>query len=72
MTPARTFLPFSRPVIDEATIAAVADVLRSGWITSGPQVKSFEAKLSDYFGGRPALTFRCASDCRVVPEKRQQ
>ncbi|KAA6094506.1 MULTISPECIES: fimbria/pilus periplasmic chaperone [Pantoea] len=27
--------------------------------------------INDY-GGRPALTFRCASDCRVVPEKRQQ
>ena len=33
------FLPFSRPTIDEATIAAVADVLRSGWITSGPKVQ---------------------------------
>ena len=27
------FLPFTRPDIDEATIAAVADTLRSGWIT---------------------------------------
>src|ERR1700732_1591777 len=25
------FLPFTRPTIDETTIAAVADVLRSGW-----------------------------------------
>lgn len=51
------FLPFSKPVIDEATIAAVADVLRSGWITSGPKVQAFEALLSDYFGGRPVRTF---------------
>jgi len=51
------FLPFSRPTIDEATISAVADVLRSGWITSGPKVQAFEAKLSDYFGGRPVRTF---------------
>ena len=51
------FLPFSRPSIDEATIAAVADVLRSGWITSGPKVQAFEAKLSEYFGGRPVRTF---------------
>ncbi len=51
------FLPFSKPVIDEATIAAVADVLRSGWITSGPKVQAFEAALSDYFGGRPVRTF---------------
>jgi len=51
------FLPFSRPTIDEATIASVADVLRSGWITSGPKVQEFEKKLSDYFGGRPVRTF---------------
>ncbi len=47
------YLPFTRPTIDEATISGVADVLRSGWITSGPHVKAFEARLSAYFGGRP-------------------
>lgn len=51
------FLPFSRPTIDEATIAAVGEVLRSGWITTGPKVQAFEAKLSEYFGGRPVRTF---------------
>jgi dTDP-4-amino-4,6-dideoxygalactose transaminase len=51
------FLPFSKPTIDEATIAAVGDVLRSGWITSGPKVQAFEAMLSAYFGGRPVRTF---------------
>jgi len=54
---AETFLPFSRPTIDEETIANVGDVLRSGWITSGPQNAAFEAQLSDYFGGRPVRTF---------------
>jgi dTDP-4-amino-4,6-dideoxygalactose transaminase len=51
------FLPFTRPSIDDATIAGVAEVLRSGWITSGPQVKAFEATLSEYFGGRPVRVF---------------
>jgi dTDP-4-amino-4,6-dideoxygalactose transaminase len=51
------FIPFAKPVIDEATIAAVGDVLRSGWITSGPKVQAFEALLSEYFGGRPVRTF---------------
>jgi dTDP-4-amino-4,6-dideoxygalactose transaminase len=51
------FLPFSRPTIDEATIAAVGEVLRSGWITSGPKVQAFEKQLSEYFGGRPVRTF---------------
>jgi dTDP-4-amino-4,6-dideoxygalactose transaminase len=51
------YLPFTRPSIDEETIAGVADVLRSGWITSGPQVKAFEAALSQYCGGRPVRAF---------------
>jgi len=51
------FLPFTKPSIDEATIAAVGAVLRSGWLTSGPRVREFEQKLSEYFGGRPVRTF---------------
>ncbi|AMS15399.1 dTDP-4-amino-4,6-dideoxygalactose transaminase [Pseudomonas sp. NFPP07] len=51
------FLPFSKPTIDEATIASVGEVLRSGWITSGPKVQAFEAQLSQYCGGRPVRTF---------------
>jgi hypothetical protein len=51
------FLPFTRPTIDEATIAAVAEVLRSGWITSGPKVLAFEAALSEHCGGRPVRVF---------------
>ncbi|WP_348695802.1 DegT/DnrJ/EryC1/StrS aminotransferase family protein [Duganella fentianensis] len=57
MTSALPFLPFSKPTIDEATIAAVGEVLRSGWITSGPKVQAFEAQMSEYFGGRPVRTF---------------
>jgi dTDP-4-amino-4,6-dideoxygalactose transaminase len=51
------FLPLTRPTLDEATIAAVGDVLRSGWITSGPKVLAFEQALSTYFGGRPVRVF---------------
>jgi len=51
------FLPFTRPEIDEETIAGVVEVLRSGWITTGPQNQRFEAELSAYFGGRPVRTF---------------
>ena len=47
------FLPFTRPHIDEDTIALVAEVLRSGWLASGPKVAQLEAQLSAYFGGRP-------------------
>ena len=55
--PSKEFLPFTRPSIDEETIAGVAEVLRSGWITSGPQVKAFEARISEYVGGRPVRAF---------------
>lgn len=51
------FLPFAKPSIDEATIAGVAEVLRSGWITGGPKVLEFERQLSAYFGGRAVRTF---------------
>ncbi|MGH8457398.1 MAG: DegT/DnrJ/EryC1/StrS family aminotransferase, partial [Stenotrophobium sp.] len=70
-----SFLPFTRPSIDEATIAAVGDVLRSGWITSGPKVKEFEAALSDRYGGRPVRVLNSATAalelalrlCRIGP-----
>ena len=69
------FLPFTRPAIDEATIAAVGDVLRSGWITSGPKMKEFEAALSRRYGGRPVRVLNSATAaleialklCRVGP-----
>ena len=54
---AQDFLPFTRPTLDEATIDGVAEVLRSGWITSGPKVREFEAQLSAYCGGRPVRAF---------------
>jgi len=52
-----SMLPITRPTIDEDTIAGVAEVLRSGWITSGPKVKEFEAELSKLFEGRPVRVF---------------
>ena len=58
---ASNFLPFTRPSIDEPTIAAVAEVLRSGWITSGPKVREFEARLSEYCGGRPVRALSSAT-----------
>ena len=55
------YLPFTRPSIDEETIAGVAEVLRSGWITSGPCVKQLEQALSQYFGGRPVRVMSSAT-----------
>ncbi|MEG0821773.1 MAG: DegT/DnrJ/EryC1/StrS family aminotransferase, partial [Burkholderiaceae bacterium] len=55
------FLPFTRPTIDEDTIAAVAAVLRSGWLTTGPQCREFEAALSARCGGRPVRVVTSAT-----------
>ena len=41
---------FAPPYIDEATIAAVERVLRSGWITTGPETAAFEKELAEYTG----------------------
>ena len=55
--PATPFLPFTRPFVDEEAIAGVADVLRSGQLTTGPQARALEAKISEYCGGRPVRVF---------------
>ncbi len=47
----KPFLPFTRPAIDEQSIAAVAEVFRSGQLASGPKVAAFEADLAAYLGG---------------------
>lgn len=43
-----TFLPFSKPSINQAALDEVMDCLKSGWITTGPRVKMFENKLANY------------------------
>jgi dTDP-4-amino-4,6-dideoxygalactose transaminase len=57
MSTPEAFLPFTRPLIDEETIAGVAEVLRSGWITTGPQSRAFEQALSELCGGRPVRAY---------------
>jgi dTDP-4-amino-4,6-dideoxygalactose transaminase len=48
-------IPFSVPWIGEEEIAAVVECLRSGWITTGPRVKQFEAAFAEYLGCRHAV-----------------
>jgi dTDP-4-amino-4,6-dideoxygalactose transaminase len=58
---ATPYLKFAGPVLDEATVAAVGDVLRSGWITSGPRVQEFERSLSAFCGDRPVKVLTSAT-----------
>ncbi|MEY4761031.1 MAG: hypothetical protein RLZZ200_887 [Pseudomonadota bacterium] len=55
------FLPFTRPTLDEDTIQGVVDVLRSGWLATGPNVAKFENALSDYVGGRSVRVMTSAT-----------
>ena len=49
MTSSR-FIPYGRQTIDEDDIAAVVEVLRSDWLTTGPAVERFEADVCTYTG----------------------
>lgn len=55
------FLPFSRPAIGESEIAAVEKVLRSGWITTGPQNQQLEADFCQRFGCKHAIALASAT-----------
>lgn len=48
-------IPFSPPDITDAEIEAVADTLRSGWITTGPKTKEFENRVAKFFGTSKAV-----------------
>jgi perosamine synthetase len=48
-------VPFFRPLIGEPEIAEVIEVLRSGWMTTGPRVKRFENDFAAAVGGRHAV-----------------
>jgi UDP-4-amino-4-deoxy-L-arabinose-oxoglutarate aminotransferase len=61
MSMRKEFLPFSRPSITEADIAAVSDVLRSGWITTGAKNAEFEEKFCEYTGCAGAVALSSAT-----------
>ena len=54
-------IPFSPPDITEEEIEAVANVLRSGWITSGPQLAKFEEGIEEYLKVNKALALNSAT-----------
>ena len=48
-------LPYGHQWIDEDDIRAVAEVLRTGWITQGPKIEEFEKKVAEYCGAKYAV-----------------
>jgi perosamine synthetase len=52
----KNYLPFGRPCFGEEEIAAVARVLRSGWVGMGPETLAFEAELAETLGAPQVVT----------------
>lgn len=50
-----TLLPYGQQHIDEEDIAAVVEVLRSDWLTTGPKVDEFENAFADFTGAKHAI-----------------
>lgn len=54
-------IPFSPPDVTEEEISAVSEVLRSGWITTGPATARFEQELAEYSGTKHAIALNSAT-----------
>lgn len=54
-------VPFSPPDISELEINRVIEVLKSGWITTGPEVKEFERRIAEYIGVDKAVALSSAT-----------
>ncbi|GJJ05228.1 aminotransferase [Duganella rhizosphaerae] len=59
-------LKFAQPQLDEDTIQAVAAVLRSNWIATGPNVTELERALSESFGARPTRVLTSATGAMEI------
>jgi dTDP-4-amino-4,6-dideoxygalactose transaminase len=63
------FLPFAIPDCGEAELTAIAEVVRSGWITTGPKVKEFESRFAEAVGARHAIAVNsCTAAMHVALE----
>lgn len=60
-------IPFSPPRIDDVTVKAVEEALRSGWITTGPRTKEFERRIAAYCGVKKAIALNSWTNaCELV------
>lgn len=60
------FLPLARPSTTQAELDAAAEVLRSGWWTTGPKVAEFERKFAQYLGQGRQLHAVGLSSCTAA------
>lgn len=60
--PAQKFrVPFFRPSVSDDEIKGVVAAMTSGWLTSGPQVKEFEARFAEAVGAKHAVAVNSAT-----------
>jgi len=55
------FLPFSRPAMGPEELAAVSEVLQSGWITTGPKNQALEQAFCALTGNQHAIAVSSAT-----------
>ncbi len=56
-------IPFSPPDISQNEIDKVIEVLKSGWITTGPKTKEFENEIAKFCGTKKAVCLNSATAC---------
>lgn len=56
-------IPFSPPDVTEEEIQAVAEVMRSGWLTTGPKTKELERQVAEYVHTSKAVCLNSATAC---------
>ncbi|WP_289681558.1 DegT/DnrJ/EryC1/StrS family aminotransferase [Romboutsia ilealis] len=62
-TKIKTNIPFSPPDITDVEINNVVEVLKSGWITTGPKTKEFERKIAEYCNTNKSICLNSATAC---------
>lgn len=67
--PRDTFLPYSPPFLGDEELKAVAETLRTDWITTGPQTKAFENQFAEFVGapgGTSVMLNSCTAGLHVA------